>query len=184
MMSKKTKIVTKDERKGIVFACGQETFNSINHAFTSEKEIEMVAEVQLQHMEIGNFVWVLGPLPNSFIAVGRIINISWLVNRKKVSIALHESRLPRDILRQANLQQLKSDIDEHEQFFWINDETVKALFSSNRNNKINFARIVPMRTNGVNSTVRNSHKCTGIHPHCSICGQCHTNMLNHDRGHR
>ena len=44
MMSKKTKIVTNDERKGIVFACGQETFNSINHAFTSEKEIAMFTE--------------------------------------------------------------------------------------------------------------------------------------------
>ena len=26
-------------------------------------------------------------------------------------------------------------------------------------------------------------KCYGIHPHCSICGECHTNSRTHDRGH-
>jgi len=26
-------------------------------------------------------------------------------------------------------------------------------------------------------------KCYGIHPHCSICGECHTNARTHDRGH-
>ena len=26
-------------------------------------------------------------------------------------------------------------------------------------------------------------KCYGIHPHCSICGQCHTNRRTHDKGH-
>ena len=28
-----------------------------------------------------------------------------------------------------------------------------------------------------------SVKCSGRHPHCSICGMCHTNRLTHDRGH-
>ena len=32
-------------------------------------------------------------------------------------------------------------------------------------------------------TDRLPRKCYGIHPHCSICGQCHTNRLTHDRGH-
>ena len=26
-------------------------------------------------------------------------------------------------------------------------------------------------------------KCYSIHPHCSICGECHTNARTHDRGH-
>ena len=30
---------------------------------------------------------------------------------------------------------------------------------------------------------RIARKCYGIHPHCSICGECHTNVLTHDRGH-
>jgi len=28
-----------------------------------------------------------------------------------------------------------------------------------------------------------SRKCSGRHPHCSICGLCHTNCLTHERGH-
>ena len=30
---------------------------------------------------------------------------------------------------------------------------------------------------------RSSRNCNGVHPHCSICGMCHTNRLTHDRGH-
>ena len=30
---------------------------------------------------------------------------------------------------------------------------------------------------------RLARKCYGIHPHCSICGQCHKNARTHDRGH-
>ena len=30
---------------------------------------------------------------------------------------------------------------------------------------------------------RISKKCYGLHPHCSICGMCHTNRLSCDRGH-
>ena len=30
---------------------------------------------------------------------------------------------------------------------------------------------------------RLARKCYGIHPHCSICGQCHKNVRTHDRGH-
>jgi hypothetical protein len=30
---------------------------------------------------------------------------------------------------------------------------------------------------------RIARKCVGIHPHCSICGMCHTNRRTHDQGH-
>ena len=35
-----------------------------------------------------------------------------------------------------------------------------------------------------NITERKARKCSGIHPHCSICGRCHTNRRSHHRGHR
>jgi hypothetical protein len=34
-----------------------------------------------------------------------------------------------------------------------------------------------------NEENRVARKCIGIHPHCSICGMCHTNRRTHDRGH-
>jgi hypothetical protein len=33
------------------------------------------------------------------------------------------------------------------------------------------------------SIIKRNRKCIGIHPHCSICGMCHTNRRTHDRGH-
>jgi len=52
------------------------------------------------------------------------------------------------------------------------------------NLKSEILKLNPMSRNSVSKTERLSHKCYGPHPHCSICGQCHTNMRNHDTGHR
>jgi len=60
------------------------------------------------------------------------------------------------------------------------------LFSIGKINnlKSEILKLNPMTRNSVSKTERLSHKCYGPHPHCSICGQCHTNVRNHDTGHR
>lgn len=53
-----------------------------------------------------------------------------------------------------------------QQFFESMDYTMTSSFPSSVYEEIRIAR-----------------KCVGIHPHCSICGMCHTNRRTHNRGH-
>jgi len=39
------------------------------------------------------------------------------------------------------------------------------------------------KANYKNESERIPRKCYGIHPHCSICGKCHTNRRTHYKGH-
>ena len=170
------------EMEAVLFKCSHGTFALIDKEFTTEKIIEMEIEVKLSGIVIGTPVWILGPSPNGFIASGQITKIRSKYMSRIIEISVEESRWPRRLFVK-DLQKIESD-GVNEQFQWINKTTTQHLFARDSINNIKGVKSRMLKTYGRMHKERNSHKCTGIHPHCSICGECHTNMLNHDRGHR
>ena len=61
-----------------------------------------------------------------------------------------------------------------------------SLRSGISKSKITESREYSSTTSGIRNkriSKRIARKCSSIHPHCSICGKCHTNRTTHDRGH-
>tara|TARA_B110000881_G_C18555929_1_gene506908 strand:+ start:1059 stop:1613 length:555 start_codon:yes stop_codon:yes gene_type:complete len=61
-----------------------------------------------------------------------------------------------------------------------------SLISGKGKSNITESREDSPTTSGIKNkqhSKRIARKCSTIHPHCSICGRCHTNRTTHDRGH-
>ena len=70
----------------------------------------------------------------------------------------------------------------HQNIFFGKEEIVELVYGVK---EIHWTQKNNPKLNKKNQQIekRLARKCHGIHPHCSICGQCHRNARTHDRGH-